>query len=210
MKWVCKSTFSTRAQMCLFDTVRTMCMYAFVNTQQIHTHNFIPWNLVVSGTAMFWKWWIFVGLRIAAKQSDVVVVESCGQYGIWVGSRLQLCTLQGKDRYPTWASLENHPLKHTLGGDMLVPMRVTLIECHCRVKSLVFFVLNHSSSCSCLLKEETTFLSCSLKPAATHIVFFGVHRSERWSPWLLYCSFLFEMPFKKELQDNYEVSPYQL
>ena len=70
---------------------------------------------------------VFV-LRIAAKQSDVVIVDSFGHYGIWVGSRLQLCTLQGTDRYPAWASLENHRLKHTLGGDMLVPKRVTVID----------------------------------------------------------------------------------
>ena len=124
--------------MCLFDTVRTMNMFLFVYTQCTYTqfHSVKPCG--VWDRHVFEMMDVFV-LRIAAKQSDVVIVDSCGQYGIWVGSRLQLCTLQGTDRHPTSTSLENHRLKHTLGGDMLVPKRVTLFECHCRVKSLAFF-----------------------------------------------------------------------
>ena len=118
--------------------VRTMyiCKYIIstVNTY-IHTISFLE-TLWCLGPPMFLQWWMFFVLRIAAKQSDVVIVDSCGQYGIWVGSRLQLCTLQGTDRFPTW-------LKHTLGGDMLVPKRVNPNWCHCRVKAWCFFQLAH-------------------------------------------------------------------
>ena len=88
--------------MCLFDTVRTMYMYIylFMHSKYLHTqfHSLKPCG--VWDRHVFEMMDVFV-LRIAAKQSDVVIVDSCGQYGLWVGSRLQLCTLQGKDRYPT-------------------------------------------------------------------------------------------------------------
>ena len=85
MKWVCKSIFSTRAQMCLFDTVRTMyiCKY-IIYTVNTYTqfHSLKPCG--VWDRHVFAMMDVFV-LRIAAKQSDVVIVDSCGQYGYGLG-----------------------------------------------------------------------------------------------------------------------------